>query len=91
MGYDVTTLPKKYEKSRQTHSTGLTIWEVPGAGLYRVLEINQGDFTVETLAPNGWINLIILGQQERVPDAAAALQLWLDIQTPTEPASKEEA
>lgn len=91
MAYDVTTLPKKYERPRRTHSSGLTIWEVPGAGLYRVLEINQGDFTVQTLAPNGWIDLIILDKSEQVTDAAAALQVWLDIQTPTEPASKEEA
>lgn len=91
MVYDVTELPKKFSRDRQTHSTGLTIWEVPGAGLYRVLEINQGDFTVQTLAPNGWIDLIILGQPDGASEAADALQIWLNIQTPTQPTPQEEA
>lgn len=90
MAFDVTTLPKKYERQRDTHQTGHTIWEVPGAGLYRVLEINRGEFSVETLAKTGWIKLITLDHHDDVHDTAAALQTWLDIQTPTTPIEKEE-
>lgn len=90
MAFDVTELPRKYDRPRETHRTGLTIWEVPGAGLYRVLETNRGEFRVQTLAPNGWIDLIILGKSDHAEDADAALQIWLNIQTPSEaPASKE--
>lgn len=92
MTFDVTELPRKYERPYELHRGGLTIWEVPGAGLYRVLETNRGHFSVETLAPNGWIDLIRFTAFDDLHAAETALQRWLDIQTPTAPpAPKEDA
>lgn len=90
MALNVATLDKKYERPRETHRSGLTIWDVPGAGLYRVLEINRGEFIVETLALPGWITLMTFGAFDNLPNAETAMQTWLDIQTPTEPPTTEE-
>ncbi|WP_247040311.1 hypothetical protein [Arthrobacter rhizosphaerae] len=73
-------LPIKYERPRETHRSGMTIYEVSGAGLYRALEINSGEFTVETLTPVGWMNL---SQRDKISTAVEAMQIWLTIQTPT--------
>ncbi|MUU73467.1 hypothetical protein [Pseudarthrobacter sp. GA104] len=76
-------LPIKYERPRETHRSGMTIYEVSGAGLYRVLEIHSGEFTVETLTPVGWMNLILLDKRDKISTAVEAMQIWLTIQTPT--------
>lgn len=73
----------KYEQPRTTHLSGVTIWEIPGSGLYRTLEINQGQFRIETLTQNGWTQLLTLRKGE-VKTAQDALSLWLGIQTPAD-------
>ena len=75
-------LPVKYERSRETHRTGVTIFEVSDSGLYRVLATNCGEFDVQTLTLYGWIDLIRLGDADSVSTPVEAMQLWLDIQSP---------
>lgn len=68
-------MPVKYQRHK------MTIWEVPGSGLYRVLETNKGEFRIETLTQVGWTDLLSLSHHE-VTTPEQALQVWLDIQTP---------
>lgn len=64
----------------------LSIYEVPGVGLYRV-QVEDGSLgsthtSVETLGSNGWINVISLpidDPEHFTPEDA--LQVWLDIQS----------
>lgn len=76
-----TNLPMKYERTRTAQRPGMTIWEVPGSGVFRVVETREGYFDVEAFMPLGWTPLI-----ELVPGEAGtrieAMQIWLDIQTP---------
>ncbi|QOT16748.1 hypothetical protein [Paenarthrobacter sp. YJN-5] len=83
-------LPVKYQRLHETHRSGLTIYEVAGSGLYRVLELNRGEFTVETLTQFGWTTLIKLDEQDKVSTALEAMQTWLDIQTPARNVQQEE-
>lgn len=85
MGFNVPDLPIKYSRAKTTHGTGLTIWSVPHAGLYRVLHINNDQFQISTLTQSGWIDLIDLTTaDDNVNDPAQALQVWLDIQSSTD-------
>ncbi|MCR1163236.1 hypothetical protein ACIQF8_03470 [Pseudarthrobacter sp. NPDC092184] len=83
-------LPVKYERLRETHRAGQTIYEVPGSGLYRVLELNHGEYTVETLTQLGWTTLIKLDEQDKASTVLEAMQIWLDIQTPARNVRQEE-
>ncbi len=71
----------KYDKPRETHRSGLTVYEIPGEGLYRVIRANTNDFEVGTLTQAGWITLIKFDERDNLTDARAALELWLEIQT----------
>lgn len=84
MTTDAATAPEKFRRKKQTHQEGLTIWEIPDAGLYRVREVNLGRFDVETLTTTGWIHLIHLDAGDRVTTPLEAMQAWLDIQTPSQ-------
>lgn len=81
--HTVDKLPLKFQRQKTTHRSGLSIWEVPGQGLYRVVEVNRGEFTVETLGPIEWITLIQLTNEDGVTTPDQAFQIWLDIQTQT--------
>ncbi|GAA1113926.1 hypothetical protein [Nocardiopsis metallicus] len=76
-------VPVKYERSREAHRPGRTIYEVSGSGLYRVTEASRGEFDVATLTQFGWTDLIRLDESDDVSTALEAMQAWLDIQTPT--------
>jgi hypothetical protein len=78
----VSELPVKFVRPKAIHKAGLTIYEVPGHGLYQVLEVNRDEFSVETLVDTGWIRLITFDETE-ASARAEALQRWLDILTPT--------
>lgn len=82
MALDAATMPIKFEVEHTTHGTGVTIFEIPGHGLFRTLEFNAGEFTVQTLSPAGWMDLILLNRKQAA-NPVEALQIWLDIQTPT--------
>lgn len=83
-------LPVKFVRPKAIHKTGLTIYEVPGHGLYQVIETNRDEFNVETLVETGWIRLITFIEAE-ASTRTEALQLWLDIQTPTPKPGAEQA
>lgn len=75
-------LPMKHERIRTDQRPGLTIWEVPGHGLFRVVETAKTHFDVEALMPLGWTTLIEL-EDDEAATAVQALQVWLDIQERT--------
>lgn len=74
-------LPVKHSRARDTHRSGLTVYEYPGHGLYQVTEANAGEFSVETLSALGWMTLIRLDEADGVTSAAEAMALWMRIQT----------
>lgn len=88
MALSVDDLIVKFTRHTETHSPGMTIWEVPGAGLYRVQERGK-TFEIETLSPSGWMHLLTVTSADEIHTRAEAMQLWLQIQTPT-PASPGE-
>lgn len=93
MAINATALPVKYDRPLrdQSQRPGLTIWDVPGFGLYRVLHNNAGFFLVETLAPLGWIELIdFSAEKDAIETSTQALQVWLDIQSKDEPVQRQE-
>lgn len=83
MALSAAQMPVKYQRHK------MTIWEVPGSGLYRVLEISNDGARIETLTQVGWTELLSLGHHE-VNTPEEALQVWLDIQTPISPVEPDD-
>lgn len=83
-------LPVKYERAEGSARHGRTIYEVGGSGLYQVTAA-KGEFAVSTLPQSGWTGLITLDEGDGVSNALEAMQIWLDIQTPTPPAGDSAA
>ncbi|MDJ0458314.1 hypothetical protein PUN71_014005 [Arthrobacter sp. NQ7] len=78
-------LPVKYERAEGSARHGQTIYEVAGSGLYQVT-VAREEFAVSTLTQSGWTELITLDEGDGVSNVLEAMQIWLDIQTPTPPA-----
>ncbi|MFF1880261.1 hypothetical protein ACFVVC_02165 [Pseudarthrobacter sp. NPDC058196] len=77
-------LPVKYERAEGSARNGRAIYEVAGSGLYQVTAA-KGEFAVTTLTQSGWTGLITLDEHDGVSNSLEAMQVWLDIQTPTPP------
>lgn len=88
MSQQAAQLHLKHPGSGLGDSPGLSIWDVPGSGLYRVRRPPAGGvddearLVVETLSPFGWVELIDLAGGETGGDHEAAMRLWIAIQTP---------
>lgn len=92
MSRQAARLHLKYPSAGLGDGASLSIWDVPGSGLYRVRRPDRPEQTlvVETLFPFGWGELIRLADGETGGDHGTAMQLWVDIQTPTPPEQDEE-
>lgn len=82
----------KFSREKTAGRSHETIWEAFGGQLYRVLEINYGQYHVEILLEAGWVQLIIfkvgdsltpLAPELEVETHKDAINAWLMIEAPT--------
>ncbi|MFE4834468.1 hypothetical protein ACFRAU_07280 [Arthrobacter sp. NPDC056691] len=81
MPLDAAQVPVKYQRPKDVRRPGLTIWEVPGEGLYRAVESDPDQLAIGTLTQLGWTELISFERGE-AHTPVEALQVCLRIQTP---------